>query len=130
MINHTSMGNFESFGQRPKKPRLEANDRRSLRSESTFNPASVTLRDFANMHARFGSIDAQFDALPQTNEDARHKPGEQVIFPGPENSNGELLRWQVVRAEKGHYLLERKTGDNKFDHVLCSEDELTEYNSR
>jgi hypothetical protein len=87
------------------------------------------LEKLAKAHAHFAPLQAMFDALPDVEDAPRFVVGETVLFPLGQSSR-EPAEWQVVRAEKMHYLLERGSEKDRFDHVFCSEEELLEFNKR
>lgn len=72
-------------------------------------------------------IVAKFNALPQSDEALKFAVGDTVKFP-ESDSTSKLMEWIVVRAEKGHYLLERPRNGGNYVHVLCSQEELLQHN--
>jgi hypothetical protein len=68
-----------------------------------------------------------FRDIPDSDPGVLFVLGTTVEFPRSEKGN-EISQWEIVSAEKGHYLLETQTKNTLFDHVVFSEEELLRYN--
>lgn len=94
------------------------------------SPRMMSQDEFEESRAHFESIDNQFEGFSDIPEGTLHvfELGQMVYMPTADGSK-EVVLWQVVRVEKGHYLLERlqPTG---FAHCVCSEEELKGWNTQ
>jgi hypothetical protein len=75
---------------------------------------------------RLANINAKFQALPETARPMHFSVGEKVGFPLSEESK-QLTEWEIVRAEKGHYLLERQS-EGGISRAFFSEEEVLKHN--
>jgi hypothetical protein len=82
------------------------------------NKREITLNLF---HEKVG-------ALPEIDRALRFSVGENVKLPKAAD-NPELAEWTIIRAEKGHYLLERWE-PGSLVHAFGSEDEILKHNER
>ena len=89
-------------------------------------------QNFAEEYRRakgiFGPIEARFASQPDSKEPDIFHDGQHIVFLSHEGSQ-QIVDWEIVRAEKHLYLLERKAADNEYSHALCTEEELLVYNT-
>lgn len=73
----------------------------------------------------------EFNENPENNNiELSYSLGNIVRAPEAKESE-KMCDWQVVKAEAGHYLLEREDEESrKFGHVTCSEEELIGWNKK
>jgi hypothetical protein len=114
---------MEAFG----KPRHHRVDKEPAHTESKSTDDDRNNQGFAEAAAHFEPLERKFDALHEAPGPMRFSVGDRVKIPPTERS-ATAVDWEVVRAEKKHYLLERLAETGLVDHVFCSEDELSPHN--
>lgn len=91
--------------------------------EKRIGTAKNVLNVYRRSLPKFEYIESVFRKLPDNKIDHTYKLGQIVNYPS--TPRGALTSWIIVRAEKGHYLLERELPDTgEFAHVICEEEEL------
>lgn len=80
---------------------------------------------------KFKSISATLDSFntrPEFKDKELHFiPGTKVSAPESENSSHYVADWEIVEARAGHYVIERRNEQGKYDDVICSEEELIKW---